>query len=99
MDIEIEFREEYTHHTVSYPVTNTTWILIQIPCHLDLFVFHAKIQHGFWRRSSHGIFMAFAKKMMEFPSDLVSFSNQTKLPSKRHEEIPVTFFAGLLQFM
>ena len=30
---------------------------------------------------------------MEFPSDLVSFS--TKLPSKRQEKIPVTFFTGL----
>ena len=31
---------------------------------------------------------------MGFPSDLVSFSNQTKSPSKRHEEIPVTFLQG-----
>ena len=38
--------------------------------------------------------MAFAKKMMGFPSDLVSFS--TKLPTKRHENIPVTFFTGIL---
>ena len=52
-----------------------------------LFFFHAKTWHGFWTRSSHGIFMAFAKKMMGFRSDLVSFSNQTKLPSKRHEKI------------
>jgi len=36
--------------------------------------------------------MAFAKKMMGFPSYLISFS--TKLPSKRHEKIHVTFFTG-----
>ena len=57
-----------------------------------LFVFHAGIWHGFWASSSHGISMAFAKKMMGFPSDLVSFS--TKLPSRSHEEILVTFFTG-----
>ena len=33
--------------------------------------------------------------MMGFPSDSVSFS--TKLPSKRHEKIPVTFFTGEVQ--
>ena len=38
--------------------------------------------------------MAFAKKMTGFPSDLVSFSNQAKLLSKRHAKIPVTFFTG-----
>ena len=42
-----------------------------------LFVFHAGTSHGFWTSSSHGISMAFAKKMMGFPSDLVSLSNQT----------------------
>ena len=36
--------------------------------------------------------MGFAKKMIGFPSDLVSFSK--KLPSKRHEKIRVTFFTG-----
>ena len=36
--------------------------------------------------------MAFAKQMVGFPLDLVSFSNQTKLPLKRHEKIHVTFF-------
>jgi len=36
--------------------------------------------------------MAFAKKMIEFPSDLVSFS--TKLPSKRREKNCVTFLQG-----
>ena len=39
-----------------------------------LFVFHAKIWHGFCTSSTHGISTAFAKKMMGFPSDLVSFS-------------------------
>ena len=43
-----------------------------------LFVFHPGTWHGFWTSSSHGISMAFAMKMMGFPSDLVSFSNQTK---------------------
>ena len=33
--------------------------------------------------------MAFAKKMMGFSSDLVPFS--AKLPSKRHEKVPVIF--------
>ena len=32
-----------------------------------LFVFHAPTLHGFWTSSSHGISMAFAKKMMGFP--------------------------------
>ena len=44
--------------------------------------------------SRHGVSLAFAKKMMGFPSNLISFSNQTKLPSKRGEKIPVTFFTG-----
>ena len=38
--------------------------------------------------------MAFAKKIMGFPSDLVSFS--TKLPAKRHEKMHVTFFTGII---
>ena len=60
-----------------------------------LFSFHAQTWHGFWTSSSHGISMAFAKKMMGFPSDLVSFSNQTKLPSIWRAKIRVTFFTGL----
>ena len=41
--------------------------------------------------------MAFAQKMMGVPSDLVSFSNQTKLKkAKRHEKIRVKFFIGYL---
>ena len=45
--------------------------------------------------SSHGISMVFAKKMMGFPSDLVSLSNQTKLPAKGHEKIhECHFFTG-----
>ena len=59
-----------------------------------LLVFHAQTWHGFWKSSSHGISRAFAKKMMGFPSDLVSFL--TKLPSKRHEKIRVTLFTGFL---
>ena len=39
--------------------------------------------------------MAFAKKVMGFPSDLVSFP--TKLPSKGHEKIRVTFLQGMYQ--
>ena len=57
-----------------------------------LFVLHAGTWHGFWTSSVHGISMAFAKEVMGFPSNSVSFP--TKLPSKRHEEIPVTFFTG-----
>ena len=38
-----------------------------------LFVFRARTWHGFWTSSSHGISMAFAKKMMGFPSNFVSF--------------------------
>ena len=41
--------------------------------------------------------MAFAKKMMGFPSDLVSFLNLIKLPSKIWEKIHVTFFTGEVQ--
>ena len=59
-----------------------------------LFVFPAGTWYGFWISSSHRISMAFAKKMMGFSSDLVSFS--TKLPSKSHEKIPVTFFIGIV---
>ena len=32
-----------------------------------LFVFHAGTRHGFWIRPSHGISVAFARKMMGFP--------------------------------
>ena len=41
--------------------------------------------------------MALAKKMMGFPSDLVPFS--TKLPSKGHGKIRVTFFTGTLEII
>ena len=54
---------------------------------LSVFVFHAQTLYGLWTSSSHGMSMAFAKEMMGFPPDLVSFSNQTKLPSKLHEKI------------
>ena len=54
------------------------------------FVFYDKTWHGTLKSSSHGISMASAKKMMGFPSDLVSLS--TNLSSKRHEKIPVAFF-------
>ena len=55
-----------------------------------LLVFHAQTLDGFWTSSIHGISMAFSKKMMEFPPNLMS----TKLPSKGHENIRVTFFTG-----
>ena len=69
--------------------------------HPDFICFPCWNMNEFWTSSSHGISMAFAKKMMGFPSDLVSFSNQTKLPSKRHEKIHVTFLTGkiLILFM
>ena len=57
-----------------------------------LFVPHAETWYGFWTSSSHGISMVFVKKMMGFLSDLGSFT--TKLSSKRHEKIRVTFFTG-----
>ena len=59
-----------------------------------LFVVYAETWHGFWISSSHGISRVFAKKMIGFPLDLGSLSNQTKLPWKRHEKTPVTFFTG-----
>ena len=54
------------------------------------------LKHGndFGQVQVMAISMAFAKKMMEFPSDLVSFS--TKLSSKRHDKIHVTVFTELL---
>ena len=58
-----------------------------------LFVPHEKTLHGFGTSSSYGIAMVVNKKMMGFPSDLVSSS--TKLLSKRHEKIRVTFFTGI----
>ena len=57
---------------------------IHTKCHGDsmsfiqvLCDFHGKTWHGFWTSSSLRISMVFAKEMMGFPSDLVSFSNQT----------------------
>ena len=47
----------------------------------------------FYTSSRHRTSMAFVKKMMGFPSNLVSFS--TKLMAKRHDKIPVTFFTGI----
>src|ERR1043165_8348530 len=38
--------------------------------------------------------MAIAKKVMGFPSDLVSFS--TELSSKRHAKFHITFFTGYI---
>jgi len=38
-----------------------------------LFVFHVETWHEFWTSSSHGISMAFARKMMGFSSDLSHF--------------------------
>ena len=60
-----------------------------------LFVFHAGTGHGFWTSSDHGISMAFAKKMMGFPPDLVSFS--TKSQSKTYEKIMSHFLQGMNQ--
>ena len=56
-----------------------------IPCHLSRFYLFSMPKHDmdftFYTSSSHGISMAFPQKMTGFPSDLVSYSNQTKLPS------------------
>ena len=63
-----------------------------IPSHLIKFYLFSMFQHDmeFGQVQVMAISRAFAKKMMGFPSDLVSFL--TKLPSKGHEEIRVTFF-------
>ena len=63
----------------------------------DIFVFHAGTLYGLWTSSSHGISMEFAKKMMRFLSDMVSFL--TKLPSTGHEKIPVTFYEWFSVFL
>ena len=64
-----------------------SWRFVQV-----LFVFHGITWHGLCTCASHGVYMAFTKKMMGFPSDLMSFL--TKLRSKRLEKIRVTFFTG-----
>ena len=76
--------------TVVWPkLTPNSMSLIQVSS-----VFYAGTWHGFWTGSRHGISTAFAKKMMGFPvADLVSFL--TKLPSKRHEKIHVTFWTAM----
>ena len=61
--------------------------VICLPCWNMTWILH-------FTRSSHGISMAFAKKMMGFPSDLMPFL--TKLPSIWHEKIHVTFLTGLV---
>ena len=90
-------------NSMSFHVTNRRQFFMEIDTKFHdysiLFIqvllgYHAGTWHGFWTCSSHGSFMAFAKKMMGFPSDLVSFS--TKLPSKRHEKKPLTFFTGII---
>ena len=68
-----------------------------IPCHLSRFYLLSLLEHDLdFAQVCHGIFMAFAKKIMGFPLDLVSFS--TKLPSKWHEKIRVIFFTGINLF-
>ena len=61
-----------------------------------LFVF--RTWHGFWTSSSHGISMAFTKKMMGFSSDLVFFvifdQTAVDLWHEISSRIHVTFFAG-----
>ena len=62
-----------------------------IPCHLSRFYLFSMLEHdmdfGQAQVMEFPFSMAFSKKMMGFPSELVSFSNQTKLPTKRHEQI------------
>ena len=41
-----------------------------------LFVYHFKAWQGFWKSSSNGISTAFAKKMVGFPLDSISFSTK-----------------------
>ena len=61
------------------------------------FAFHGKTWHGFWTSSSHGISMTCTKKMMGFPSNLVSFSNQTAI--KKTWENPCHVFYRVVQFL
>ena len=59
-----------------------------IPCHLStLYLFSMPDNDMDFGQVQVMEFMAFAKEMMGFPSDFISFSNQIKLPSKRHEKI------------
>ena len=57
-----------------------------------LFVFHAKTWHGFYTSSSHGISMAFANKMTEFPSDLMSFPISDQTAVKKTWQNPCHIF-------
>ena len=68
-----------------------------IPCHLSRFYLFSMLEDDtdFGQVQVMAISMAFPKKMMGFPSDLVSFSNQTAVNIKRHEKLPVIFFIGL----
>ena len=57
---------------------------------------YALTWHGVYRSSSHGISMAFAKKMIHWiSSDLVIF-NET---AKRHKKLRFTFFAAIVWFI
>ena len=77
-----------------------------IPCHLSRFCLFpcsnlSWILDKFKSWNFYGIcserdenFIGFAKKVTRFPSALALFS--TKLQSKRHEKIRVTFFTGFI---
>ena len=89
MEIPCHFMSQIDGSLVQLDIKFHDYSMLSIQ---DLFVFHAGTWRGFWTSSSHGISVAFAEKMMGFPSDLVSFL--TKLSSKRHKKIRVTFFTG-----
>ena len=66
-----------------------------IPCHLSKFYLFSMLEHDM--DFGQVQVMAFAKKMMGFPSYLILGLILTKLPSKRHEEVHVAFFTGMVQ--
>ena len=85
---------------MSFSVTNLRHSLnsMTIPCHLSRFYLLSmlKLEKDFGQVQVMEFSWSFPIKMMGFPSDLVSFS--TKLLSKRHEKIRITFFKGYIHW-
>jgi len=73
--------------------------VMKIPCHSSRFYYFSMLEHDmdFEQAQIMAISEAFAKKMMGFPSDLVSCL--TKLPSKRQEKSASHFLQGYDIFM
>ena len=93
-----KFRVISRHKLTEVLPSKSTPNSMTISCQLSRLYLFSMLEHDmdftFYTSSSHGISMVFAKKMMGFPSDLISFS--TKLPSKKHEKNCVTFFTGII---